>query len=53
MPNDNNYCRNIVVRTVFGSFTDEKRYQTADGRWWEDWDGQVRTGQEVRKLYHS
>ena len=43
--------RSIVVKTEFGFYTNDKKYQTADGRWWKDWDGQVRTGQELRKLY--
>ena len=53
MPNDTNSAfQYVVVKTMLGAFTDDKQYQTPDGRWWRNWDGQVRTGQEVRELYH-
>jgi len=44
--NDNSL---IIIRRELGKGTGDILYQTADGRWWEKaWDGQIRTGQEVR-----
>lgn len=40
----------VIVRTELGPGTGDELYQTADGQWWHDWDGKIRTGQEVRKL---
>jgi hypothetical protein len=39
-----------VVRTELGEQTGDRYYQTADGRWWKDWDGVTRTGEEVKQL---
>lgn len=40
----------VIVRTKLGRGTGDEHYQTADGRWWDKWDGTERTGQEVRRL---
>lgn len=37
-----------IVRFEPGEKTGESYYQTNDGRWWEDWDGVTRTGEELR-----
>jgi hypothetical protein len=50
------YCEdysNLVIRTEPGEKTGERYYQTADGRWWKDWDGVTRTGEEVKLLYRK
>ena len=39
-----------VIKTKLGSGTGKEYYKTADGRWWEKWDGEIRTGQELRNL---
>lgn len=36
-----------IVREKSGSGTGDIDYQTADGRWWQKWDGTVKTGQQV------
>ncbi len=40
----------IIVRTKLGNQTGDELHQTADGLWWKEWDGTIRTGQELRKL---
>jgi len=51
MVNDNPNTDSVVIMTRSGPGTGDKVYQTSDGRWWKRWDGKVKTGQEVRKLY--
>ncbi len=41
-------CGLKIVRQELGKFTGDILYQTEDGQWWKPWDGQDRTGQEVR-----
>ena len=45
---NNGYNSLRIVRTELGERTGEQYYQTDDGRWWEDWDGIDRTGEELR-----
>ncbi len=43
---------NIIVREEAGQNTGDRRYQTADGKWWVQYEGQeVGTGDIVRQLY--
>jgi len=37
-----------IIRTKLGQYIGDKYWQTEDGIWWEKWDGNDRTGQEVR-----
>lgn len=39
-----------VVRIELGEGTGDEYCQTADGKWWEKWDGVTRTGQELRLI---
>ena len=44
-----NGCTSLrIVRTELGEKTGEEYYQTEDGRWWKQWDGIDRTGEELR-----
>ena len=45
---DNYPQQRRIVRTELGKGTGEQYYQTEDGQWWEHWDGNDRTGQELR-----
>lgn len=49
MVNDKDYS-DVVIRRELGKGTGDMLYQTCDGRWWKEWDGQTRTGQEVKQL---
>ncbi len=50
MVNNKDYS-NAIIRTEYGPGTGDETYKTADGRWWRDWDGIDRTGQEVKVLH--
>ncbi len=39
-----------IVKTEYGQGTGESYWQTEDGRWWKNWDGIDRTGEEVRTM---
>lgn len=41
----------LIVRTELGSQTGDEIHQTADGRWWSKWDGTIRTGEELRRVW--
>ena len=43
---------NIIIREELGKQTGDVRSQTADGRWWVTYNGQVvGTGDEVKTLW--
>ncbi len=37
-----------IIREKMGRGTGDRLLQTEDGRWWERWDGVVKTGEEIR-----
>jgi hypothetical protein len=37
-----------IIREIAGRGTGDRLLQTEDSRWWERWDGIVKTGEEVR-----
>ena len=41
--------RLLIIREKAGVGTGDRLWQTADGRWWKNWDGTVKTGEEVRR----
>jgi len=51
MTTNEDFPSDVIVRTILGPRTGDEEHQTADGRWWRNWDGQDRTGQEVKALY--
>ena len=50
MVNDGIDYSRLVIRTELGEGTGDEYWQTADGQWWENWDGIEKTGQEVKIL---
>ena len=50
MVNNRQDYSSVIVRTELGAGTGDERWQTADGRWWEPWDGTIQTGKDVKEL---
>ena len=48
----NGMQHDVIVNTELGQGTGDMRYQTADGKWWVEWDGrELGTGHIFRMIY--